>query len=679
MDMCPDSGFLYIHCHIFMNIFQPSMRVVLLLAGLVSCSLASATIYYVQDIAYNENASDSNPGTDINHPWATWQKAFNSAMPGDTVYFRGGTWYPRTDDYGNVTIYHPSSGYGTAGTRSKPVCFFAYPPDVATGNMPVLDCRHTHPTTNNHVGLYISTPGYVEFKGLSVTHVRSWPRASGEMWCAGIMANDFRHLTLERMTTSYIGGAGFFLMENDTLYLINCDSHHNCDSLDIELPGNDADGFTLLDGNPASDTFNIAYIRGCRAWNNSDDGFEISNSKQLDISHCWSWNNGYLEGDPNGFKFNYSHLQTPWKRKVNHCIAADNERAGFLDVNLHADMGPFMEFSNNTAFRCGVGFGSGKGQVFDCSLHPASVLYRNNISYAFTGPYPAAFKACDYGFPTYVIQDHNTWIQTGETFMTEDNPAYSVSVDDFVSLDTAQLRWPRKEDGSLPDISFLSLQSPSDLVNGGIDVGLAFYGPAPDLGARQLGSFFVELGSPREGKEIPLGETLLMQAMVKGAAEDIEEVSFYSDNLEQFLGTGFQLSHTMWEFSWEPEAVGTLALRAVARNSQGETATSSLVRVQIKHPLGTAIHTSKNEEMGTIIPNPNRGIFRMELEEPLDKHSEIHIISMMGRTVAIERMDRGEKVREFDLSSLSPGLYSIRLIHGGLRFSALHAMQFLKL
>jgi len=678
MDISPDPGFLYIHWHIFMNSFQRSMRFILLLAALASCSLAYATVYYVQDTAYNENASDTNPGTDINQPWATWQKAFNSAMPGDTVYFRGGTWYPSTDDYGNVTIYHPSSGYGTPGTKSEPVCFFAYPPDVAAGNMPVLDCRFTHPSTNNHVGLYISTTGYVEFKGLSVTHVRSWPQASGEMWCAGIMANDFRHLTLERMTTSYIGGAGFFLMENDTLYLINCDSHHNCDSLDVELPGNDADGFTLLDGNPDSDTFNIAYIRGCRAWNNSDDGFEISNNKQLDVSHCWSWNNGDLEGDPNGFKFNYSHLQTPWKRKVNHCIAADNERAGFLDVNLHADMGPFMEFSNNTAFRCGVGFGSGKGQVFDCSLHPASVLYRNNISYAFTGPYPATFKACDYGFPTYVIQDHNTWVQTGENFITEANPAYAVSVEDFVALDTAQLRWPRKEDGSLPNISFLALQSQSDLVNGGIDVGLGFFGPAPDLGARQLEAFSVVLSSPREGEEIHLGETLLMQAMVKGAAEDIVEVSFYSDNLEQLLGTGLQLSNTLWEFSWEPEAVGTRALRAVARSSQGETATSSLVRIQIKHPLGTAIRTSKHKEMVTIVPNPNGGIFRMELEEPLEVHGEIHIISMMGRTVAIEEMARNEKVKEFDLSSLSPGLYSIRLIHGGLRSPVVHAKIFLK-
>ncbi len=42
---------------------------------------------------------------------------------------------------------------------------------------------------------------------------------------------------------------------------------------------------------------------------------------------------------------------------------------------------------------------------------------------------------------------------------------------------------PRKADGSLPDITFMHLVAGSDLVNAGLDVGLPFIGPAPDLGA----------------------------------------------------------------------------------------------------------------------------------------------------------------------------------------------------
>ncbi|HPM03456.1 MAG TPA: hypothetical protein PK816_14960, partial [Candidatus Cloacimonadota bacterium] len=57
--------------------------------------------------------SDTNPGTK-DRPWATWQKAFNSAIAGDTVYFRGGVWYPasKTVQGYPVTIIAPGSGFG---------------------------------------------------------------------------------------------------------------------------------------------------------------------------------------------------------------------------------------------------------------------------------------------------------------------------------------------------------------------------------------------------------------------------------------------------------------------------------------------------------------------------------------------------------------------------------------
>lgn len=633
------------------------MKNVLIFILLSFSFLASARVFYVQDPVYNENANDLNPGDNIDYPWATWQKAFNSAMPGDTVYFRGGTWFPKTDDYGNVTMYHPESGHGYHGTRSRPICFFAYPPDLEEGNIPVLDCRNTHPSTNGHVGLNISTTGYVKFKGLKITNVRSWPKESGEMWCAGIMVNNYGHLTLEQMTVSYIGGAGVFFMGGDTLYLINCDSHNNCDSLDVKLPGNDADGYTLQDDSPESDSFRFVYIAGCRAWNNSDDGFNIGATKQLVMHDCWSWNNGDLLGDYNGYKMSYSHIKTTWKRVVYNCIAAFNDRNGITDLNLHSDIGPFMEYLNNTSYKCGKGFESEPGKVFDCSLHPASVIYRNNISYASIEPYPAAFKACDYQYPSYVVQDHNTWVQTGHYYYTEANPDYSLSADDFISLDTTQLRWPRKTDGSLPDIDFLKLKSNSDLINGGIDVGLAYYGPAPDLGTFQHGPFSVELVSPEVFREFNLGDPVVMQARVEGLTEEIKEVVFYSEDREKMLGKGNQVSPSVWQFTWVSDAIGYQELRAVAVNSQDETATSSIVRVRIKWPLRVSNDLSDNQYK--IVPNPNDGVFSLELQEPLKESSDIQIYTMMGQLVAVERMAQDEMIKELDMSRLPPGFYNI--------------------
>ena len=642
-------------------------------------TLASARVYYVQDPAYNENASDMNAGTDIDRPWATWQKAFNTARAGDTVYFRGGTWYPRTDDYGNVTIFDPQSGHGSYGTYSNPICFVAYPPDVEQGNMPILNCIYTKPTTDNHVGLYIRDARYVEFKGLKITNVRSWPLESGEMWCAGIMAYHFDHLSLEHMTASYIGGAGILTMGHDTLYLINCDAHNNCDSLDVAMPGNDGDGFTIMEDDAVTDTFKIAYISGCRTWNNSDDGFNISTKKQLDMHDCWSWGNGYLEGDANGFKMTYSHMKTAWKRRLYNSISAYNENAGFTDLNLNTHMGPFTEYYNNSTYKDGQGFGSSKGQEFDCSTDPATVIYRNNISFASTGPSPASFKACDYGYPTYVIQDHNTWVQTGDYFHTEANDDYAVSENEFASLDTAQLRWPRKADGSLPDIDFMKLRTTgNDLVDGGIDVGLSFYGSAPDLGAFENSPFSVELISPSRLSQFRIGDLITIQAKVDGISENIDEVLFYSEDRERLLGTGEQVAPSIWQFAWECDTHGFQDLRAVAFNSQNETATSSILKIQVRWPLHDIPSPSNGEDLCKIIPNPNDGLFSLEFQEPLKKSLDIQVISISGQLMAVERILQDEIMKQMDLSDFPPGLYTIHFGDGNYPSSNMNSLKMVR-
>lgn len=558
------------------------MKSIIIIASLFLGTLVQGNIYYVQDKAYNENASDRNPGTDIDHPWATWQRAFNTARAGDTVYFRGGTWYPTSDIYGNVCMHYPANGNGYNGTYTHPVCFFAYPPDVEAGNMPVLDCINTHPSTPNHVGLYIRDSRYVKFRGLKITNVRSWPRHEDEMWCAGIMAHKYEHLTLEHMTASHIGGVGFISMDHDTLYLINCDSHNNCDSLDWEMPGNDGDGYTFWEETPPNDTCQFMYISGCRAWENSDDGFNIVTRKHLVMHDCWAWSNGDFEGDANGFKMSLSHLKSPWKRLIYNCISAGHAEAGFIDLNLDGEIGPHYSYLNNTSYLNRKGFGSGKGRVFDCSRHPAKVIYRNDISFASTGRYPASFKACNFGYPSYVIQDHNTWVQTGQYFHTEANPAYCVSEDDFISLDMTQLGWPRKADGSLPDISFLKLQENSDLINQGVDVGLAYYGEAPDLGAFQSGPFSVELLSPEFFKECRKGNMIIIQARVKGDLKMIQKVLFYTKDGERVLGMGKQLAPDLWQLIWEADKTGYHDLRAVAFSSQNGSATSSIRRIRIR-------------------------------------------------------------------------------------------------
>ena len=71
-----------------------------------------------------------------------------------------------------------------------------------------------------------------------------------------------------------------------------------------------------------------------------------------------------------------------------------------------------------------------------------------------------------------VDHENNSW-----------NGGFAVGCDDFLSLDDSGMNGPRNGDGSLKGSDFLKLAAGSDLVDGGVDVGLGFCGIAPDIGA----------------------------------------------------------------------------------------------------------------------------------------------------------------------------------------------------
>ena len=59
----------------------------------------------------------------------------------------------------------------------------------------------------------------------------------------------------------------------------------------------------------------------------------------------------------------------------------------------------------------------------------------------------------------------------------------TITAEDFLGLDEADLVKPRKPNGDLPDMPFLHLAPGSDAIDRGVDVGRPFKGQAPDLGA----------------------------------------------------------------------------------------------------------------------------------------------------------------------------------------------------
>ena len=447
-------------------------------------SMRAQHVYYVQDTSDNANASDSNAGTDINYPWATWQHAFNEAMPGDTVYFRGSTWMMDTH-----IIHRPRDGSGHNGTYSAHICFFNYP-----GETPVLNFEN-YVVPYGMGAVAFEDPQYIELRGFII---ENFIQQSEDQSLQGL---EFEHYGtradppfaiawISNVEVRKIGGAGIYVFGGDTVVFKNCDSHDNFDQ-ETDPPGNHADGWTIMMGGLPRDTAKVLIMDGCRAWNNSDDGIEPGWGQQFYISNCWAWNNGYpIESDNDGIKPGPSWVVTDGKRIVRNCISAFNaahngNAGGFACLNLDDSYyGPRTIFSNVVSYNDGIGFSAG-GQVWDAATGIGSyemyndIVYKNTSVYAVLLPWASKPEILE----RYAKDSCNTFVLQEAYPYSTDNPAYTVTDADFVSLDTAELRRPRKADGSLPDIDFMKLVSGSDLIDGGCtNAGLPYRGSAPDLG-----------------------------------------------------------------------------------------------------------------------------------------------------------------------------------------------------
>jgi hypothetical protein len=258
--------------------------------------------------------------------------------------------------------------------------------------------------------------------------------------------------------------------------IINCDSYYNADP----SQGN-ADGFA-----PKLDVGTGNYFYGCRSWQNSDDGWDgymrPSDNVTTTLENCWTFQNGYLKsgsassGNGNGFKLGGGDLSNADSLRHNmilkKCLAFDNRVKGFDQNNNRGS----MTLLNCTAYRNGTNYQISAG------IKSGSVLTAKNC-----------LALGSYGsLAGFAVQQTNSWLGP-----------FSVSNADFVGIDTAGVRGPRKPDGSLPDVSFMHLAEGSKLIDAGTDVGLPYVGSAPDLGAFEYGTPSVRVDervtmSPRE-------------------------------------------------------------------------------------------------------------------------------------------------------------------------------------
>jgi uncharacterized repeat protein (TIGR02059 family) len=423
----------------------------LVILFLLTTVVLNAATYYVAT-----NGSNSNPGT-ITQPFATWNYAMNKLKAGDILYIRGGTYIGMLGKSG-------ANAYGVnvenvSGTSANHITVSAY-----NGEVPVLDGSSLNLTTGSNVGIILSNCSYWDFVGLTVTNFTQ--QSVNAYSCPGWVESDCSHIT-HTFCTVHECGDGFTLWgTKDYIYYKNCDSYQNCDHMDdAGGEGGLANGFA-----GGLDNGEHVFYEGCRAWENSDDGWDCFNnsggSGYIEYINCWAFNNGSyggVSGDGAGFKLGVtvSSADGGIQRTLENCVSVNNLLFGY-DQNDggYGTLIPISIFNCTSSKNKTGGFNFRNGNVS---------AIRNCLS----------FNESPGSFGSNTV-DHNSW-QNGLT----------ISSSDFASIDESELSRPRKSDGSLPDINFLHPATGSRLIDAGVDVGIAYSGNGPDIGA-----FEFQTGAP---------------------------------------------------------------------------------------------------------------------------------------------------------------------------------------
>lgn len=265
------------------------------------------------------DGNDGNPGTEA-MPLATLAAATGRVQAGGTIYVKPGTYAT------GQTV-----SLRTDGQDSQPIRLFAAP-----RGRPVFDFSQQPRGDSSARGLQISG-SYWHLRGLDVIN-------AGDN-CIHVSGH---HNTIEWVNTYGCSDTGLQITANGSEAgdptraahntVLNCDSH---DNYDAQNQGENADGFAAKLYIGAGNVF-----RGCRAWNNADDGWDLFASDDVVvIEDCWAIANGKIgagqdntNGDGNGFKLGgAARLGDPNQggavHRVSDSFSIENRSCGFTRNN----------------------------------------------------------------------------------------------------------------------------------------------------------------------------------------------------------------------------------------------------------------------------------------------------------------------------------------------------------
>lgn len=381
---------------------------------------------------------DGNSGTETS-PLASLNTAINWAGTGDIIAVKDGTYTPAA----LLNVY------------KSDLTIMAAP-----GASPVFDAiNYATPGAYNDRVIRLQDVSNVTIIGLGFTR-----GPDGGMQIIGACSN----VRIERCRAYANGrrslseGQGFYIGgSSSNVKLIRCDSYENYDALGTPA-GSNADGFQFSTTGTGCGAFE------CRAWRNSDDGFDLYNTDQgggvtiapVELANCWAWENGILagggnsNGDGNGFKLggqNGGIGNGSGGNLIHDCLAWANREIGFTDNSCTlANRLWNVTAYNNT--RINIEGGTPAHSIKNCIAFQAG---ESNIS-----------------ITTTTNVSNNSWNLSG----------FTMAATEWRSVTDTEAKGARQSDGRLPVVSFLDLNPRSRLVRAGVDVGASYVPPTPDLG-----------------------------------------------------------------------------------------------------------------------------------------------------------------------------------------------------
>lgn len=407
---------------------------------------ATCCALFARNVYVAPQGDDTAEGT-LQAPLRTLTAAQEKVSAGDTVWIRGGVYQMTNQDItGQERRYVHVFKLDKSGDMDGRICYFAYPGD----ERPVFDFTAVRPN-NLRVSAFWITGDWLHLKGFDIVGVQVVMKGHTQSEC--ISARGGSHCIFEHLAMHHGMAIGYYQTAGSDNLVLNCDAYCNYDPYSEGPYGGNVDGFGghVLD---ASQTGNV--FRGCRAWWNSDDGYDlIRNQSAYVIEDCWSFLNGYQPnsmeraGDGTGFKAGGFGMKPEVmeprvmpRHMIRNCIAYMNKNKGFY-ANHHLGG---LDWYNNTGYKNPSNF---------CMLNRLSAdVVRDTTGYGHVVVNNISFEPRSAG--RHIID-----VDTNRCVISNNSFDLPISDSDFVSLDVEQLMAPRNADGSLPVIDCLRLKPES--------------------------------------------------------------------------------------------------------------------------------------------------------------------------------------------------------------------------